>query len=110
VQVNEVKVLETKTLQHLVQLLGRDVFAVLIGPELAGHPDTVTRDTAVLDGAADAALIAVCVGRVDVAVTGLQGRQHRIVSDFSFGDRIDAEAELGHHDAIVKGKGGLVHG
>ena len=109
-QINEVKVFKTKTFQHLVKLLGSNFLAVFVGPELAGDPDSVAGNAAVLDGLSDAAFVAIGMGGVDVTVTGLEGCQYAVVSGFPCGDGIDAKSELGNLDAVVKGNGGLVHG
>ena len=109
-QINEVKVFKAKAFQHFVQLLGSNVFAVLVRPEFGCNPDAVTRYAAVLDGATYAALVAVGMGCINVPVTGPQGCQYGVVRDFPVGDGVDAESELRNHDAVVKGKSCLVHG
>ena len=109
-QIDKVKVFKAKTFQHFVQLFGGDVFAVFIRPKFTGNPDAVARNAAVLDGLSYAALVAVSVGGVNVTVAGLQSGKHAAVSGFACRDGIDAKAELGNYDAVVKGKGCLVHG
>ena len=109
-QVHEIEVFKTEPVEHFVKLLGSDLLSVFVGPELGGDPDAVARNAAVSDSLTYAALIAVGMGGIDMTVTGFECGENAVIGGFPSGDGVHAESELRDDDAVIEGKGGLVHG
>ena len=85
--------------------LGRRVVAT--GEELRGDEHVLTRDSALTQRLADAGLVAVGLGRVDVAVAGLERPAHRVLAFRAILDLPDTEAEHRHLGAVGE-RSGLV--
>src|SRR3954449_4930504 len=88
---------------------GGTVLSGVGDPELGGDEQLVARDAAGGDGTADGCLVLVGGGGVDVPVAGSEG-----VGDGLLGllgrHLVDAEAEDGHLNAVVKREGGDLGG
>ena len=99
----QVDLVEAEVGQGLVEGLARHVGLVEAVVELAGDEQLVARDPGGADRLADALLVAVHLGGVDVPVAGLEGLSgdpRRVLRR----DLEHAEAELGDGVAVVQGQ------
>jgi hypothetical protein len=101
----QVDVVELQLGERPVEGPERVVPAVEAVVELGGHEDLLARDAGVADALADALLVPVHLGGVDVPVTDLQGGLHRLRGLLRL-DLVDAEAELRDLHAVVQGDRG----
>lgn len=72
--------------------------------QLGREEELITRDPAETDRLTDASLVAVCGGRVDVAVTSCDGDLRRRSGLFWF-DLVGPEPKLRNRDRVVQGNG-----
>ena len=107
-QINEVDVFQTQTLQHLVKLFRCHLLAILIGPELACYPDGITGNATVLNGLSYAAFVPIGMSRVDVPIACLQSGQHRVVSHFPCGNAVHAKSELRNGNTVIQREMSLI--
>ena len=97
----KVDVAEVEGRQGLLEGAQGVVAAVEAVVQLAGHEDLAAVDARAGDGLADALLVAVHLGGVDVPVADLEGRGHGL-GGLLRRDLVDAEAELRDSHAVVQ--------
>jgi hypothetical protein len=101
----EVDVAEVEARQGLLRPRDGVVMGLGVRRQLRGEEDLLAGDAGVPDGAADAGLVAVSVGGVDVPVAHLEGGPDRVVGGVPVGNLPGAEAYLGD-----RGSGGQREG
>ena len=100
----QVDVVEAELLERAGERLAGVVGAVVAVVELAGDEHLAAVDAGGADRLADAPLVAVHLGGVDVAVADLEGRRHGLGGVLGR-DLEDAEAELRDRVAVVERRG-----
>ena len=109
VEDEQVDLVDAELAGALVEGVEGLVVAVVADPHLGLDEHVVAVDAAAADGVADAALVGVGGGGVDVAVADAQGGLDGGGGLVGRGLE-DAEAEGGHLDAVVEGERGGRHG
>ena len=104
----QVDVLDTELSGRLVEGVQRGVVAVVGDPDLGLEEDLVAGQAGGGERTADAGLVAVHRGGVDVAVAGLQ-RDPNGRNELLRRSLVDAEAEGQHLHAVVQGESGNAH-
>lgn len=90
----QVDVVLLEGVERAVERLQRIVALVEAVVQLRGDEDVAAVESALGDGLADARLVAVHLGGVDVAVADLEGGERRVLR-LGRVDLVDAESELG---------------
>ena len=98
----QVEVVEAESLQRLLEGPLGAVLAAVLDPQLGGDEQLVPRDAAVPDGPADGLFVPVRLRGVEVAVADGEGVGDGLLGLVG-GDRVDAEPEDRHLDAVVEG-------
>lgn len=101
----EVQVVQPDLLHRALEGVEGVVVRVGAVVQLAGDEDVAPVETGVPDRLPDLLLVAVHLSRVDVPVSGLQGRQGGLTG-FLRRDLEGAESELGDLHAVVERDGG----
>ena len=97
----QVNVVGAQLLQGRLKRLKSALVALIGVPQLSGEEDILTSHVGVSDSAAYACLISVDSGGVDVAVAGLQGGAHNLLSDLVL-NLPHAVAQLRNGSAVVE--------
>lgn len=97
----QVDVLQAEPLEALLEARDRTILALKFPVELRRHKQFVAGDARPTDALADALLVAVPHGGVDVAVADLDGRRDGARGLFAL-ERVGAESDLRDAAAVVE--------
>ena len=85
----------------MIERAKRVVVFVVLHPKLACDVDRFAGKAAFADGLPYFAFVEVACRRVDHPIAGFQGIQNTALG-VTFSNLVDAEADRGHHDAVVQ--------
>ena len=105
----EVDIVGAEPLEAFIEGLERGVIALAVVPQLRRQEDVAACDAGLAKAFADAFLVFIDCGRVDVAIADLQSLAHRGCR-FRVRRLPDAEADLRDGLAVVEFDLGLIHG
>ena len=101
----EVKVVELQIRKRFFESFERCLVTAASIPDLAGYENVFTLDAGILDPAADAALVVVDRGGVNMTVAGFNGFTHSIFCSGTVGRLPGAKADAWNFDAVFQSEG-----
>ena len=98
----QVQIVELKALHGALKGRQRAVVAVFLNPQFRGDNSSLAGDAAPLDPSTNGGLVEIGRGRVNQAITRVNGVDHTLFACGCIGDLEYAEAKKGHCNAIVQ--------